>query len=124
MAVKKIRLSNRRARWVGRRSVTLNGGTLEHNISAGERYAVCLTKAVREMTRAVKQEIHDLLETPEARDYFGMDASLTTRTRLMFANLTSRFEKSFKVLASDAAKTMVEGINSLSERSVGSSLKK
>ena len=124
MAVRKLRLSKRRQAWVGSRSTTLNGETLRFSIAAGDRYARCLTKAVKQMTDEVKAEIQTLFESPEAEGYFAQDASLVTRTRILFSTLNSRFQKAFRVLASESALAMINDINRVSERQTKSSLKK
>jgi len=127
---RKIALSPKRERWLGKRTTILKGTRLNYNLSQQLRYVRALRKLTREMTTEVTKEIMALFKTKTSKEYFkiqekaAMDASITSKAKKLLNKLTRKYTQLFKQKASTLAENMLNGSLKTAETTLRTSLKK
>jgi SPP1 gp7 family putative phage head morphogenesis protein len=127
---RKIKLSPKKSKWLGKRSVAIKGTPLNYNASLQVQYQRALRQLVREMTRETEKRIMALFDTKHSENYFRMqekatmDASITSKAKKLLNELTKRFSQLFNKKAGLFADKMLKGTLKYSEISLKSSLKK
>lgn len=124
MAKRRVRqppLSATRKRWAEQRrgAQEFKGKRLAHNIAIRISYERKLTKMIDQMTNEVNREVRALFKTPEAKEYFAQDGSLSSQARILLSKLNKKFAKSFDT----DGKKVTEGIINRIERYSANTLK-
>lgn len=127
---KKLKLADKKRRWVGKRDVTLRGKNLVYNASRQVKYEVALRNLIIKMTKETRREVMKLFNGDTAKEYFkkqkkaeAMDASIGSAARKLMNVLLSKFDRLFSLKAASLAQTMVDGQADASQRTLHSSLK-
>lgn len=126
---KKIALSPKKEKWVGKRTVALKGKQLNYNASQQLRYERALRQLVREMTSETTRRIMALFKTQNSKEFFKqqkqatMDASVTSKAKKVMNELTKKFTQLFKQKAPTLAENMLNGSLKTSETTLKTSLK-
>ena len=121
---KRIRLTKKRQKWVKGRSVVMRGKPLRNSITAEDRYAKKLESLTRRMTDDVSRQIKKLFNSPESKEYFGEDASIGSKGRILINQLTHKYIKLFNHLAKPYAMSMINAVDRNSKTHLHSSLEK
>ena len=123
-------LTKRKRTWAKNRNVTLRGYDLRYNAAVQQKYQTALTKLVKDMTDATRKQVTKLFEGTIADKFFeqqeqaaAMDASLTSRARMLVNSLTSRFTALFSYRAKTLSEQMINASSAASKSSLHSSLK-
>ena len=122
---RKLKLTEKRQKWAdARQSVTLLGAPLRQNIKAEDRYARRLERLTDAMTREVSREIKKLFRTPESREYFAEDASVSSMSRKLINKLSDKYVHIFEQASKGFAQSMLKDMNKSSAQSMRESLSK
>lgn len=121
---RKVRLTQRRLKWVQNRTVTLKGEPLRHNIASGNKFADRIDKLTRRMTEDMSRQLGRLFRTDEARAYFGEDASIASMAKKLLNGIERKYIKQFKHIAKPYSERMAKEVNKTSKSNMFSSLKK
>lgn len=126
---RKIALSPKRKRWLGKRTTALKGTRLNYNVSLQLRYIRSLRKLTRDMTTEVTKTIMALFKTKHSKEYFetqqqaAMDASITSKAKKLMNKLTRKYTQLFRQKAPTLAANMLNGSLKTSETALKTSLK-
>lgn len=126
MPARKLRLSNKKAKWAGQfKPPILKGGKLPQPVAIEARYNAQLQKLVDEMTKIAKREIVKLFESPVAVESHVIteDASIASQSRILMSALAKQFEALFWDAAKFLSEGMVKQTAKASEVALGKSLK-
>ncbi len=99
------------------------GKPLANPAGVEERYAKALKKLTAKMIKEVEREITRLYKTPEAKDYFTMDASIASQARILVNALNNKFSDMFGRASQVIASRMVNEADKASKTALSSSLK-
>lgn len=128
---RKIALTPKKERWLGKRTVNLKGTRLNYNVSLQLRYVRALRTLTREMTTEVTKTIMALFKTKHSKEYFeiqqqqaAMDASITSKAKKLMNKLTRKYTQLFRQKAPTLAANMLNGSLQTSETVLKTSLKK
>ena len=121
---KRIRLTKKRQKWVKGRSVVMRGKPLRNSITAEDRYAKKLEALTRRMTDDVSRQIKKLFESPESTEYFGEDASIGSKGRILVNQLNHKYIKLFSQMSKPYAMSMINAVDRNSKTNMHSSLEK
>lgn len=102
----------------------LKGNPLYNPISIENRYSRELRGLVKIMTKETKEEVLKLFRSPDAKEYFAMDASLAIKSRNLMNILSERFERLFKSHADKMARKMLGDVSEQSKASLNKSFQK
>lgn len=97
------------------------GNVLRYNVGSRLQYYKELRTFVDRMTSTVNREVLALFKKPFAREFFAMDDSISSQSRILLNTLTSKFNALFKSKAREIAERMVYGQEKLSNASVKNS---
>lgn len=127
---KKPLLTEAKRKWAANRDVTLRGTQLNYNASQQAKYKAKLNALVKQMTTETKTQLKRLFNGEIADDYFeqqaqaaAMDASITSKARILMNKLTDKFSQLFAQKATPYAQTMVNGASDVSKSTLHTSLK-
>jgi SPP1 gp7 family putative phage head morphogenesis protein len=123
VAIKKVKLSDKKKAWVGTRNVVLNGVSLAYNAGLESWYKRKLTAEVNKMTKEVKSKIIELFRRLYSPVY-TQDESLGSQARILMNELSEAFEKMFNGSSLSLSKEMVDKTLKQSELNLAESLKK
>lgn len=124
-----IPLSPKREKWAEqfKPTSTVEGNVLNYNASIGIEYTKEINKLINTMFKKTEKDINKLFKTPDAKEYFeestGMDASISSQSRILMNELTTKFESLFADKAKELADSMLFRSNLSSEKALASSLK-
>lgn len=127
MTAKKIRLTKKKSRWVGRRDVNIKGDPLRPNITTPQKYEKKIARLINSMHADVRDGISELLSGNAAKGFIesvAQDASLTSAVRILMNRLSRKYDRVFSEHAKGYAQWLAEQSLSQSKRSLGTSLKK
>lgn len=123
-------LTKKKTKWVANRKVTLRGQQLNYNAAQQQKYSHALHKLVLQMTQEAKRQITKLFNGEIADEYFDkqeqasvMDASITSKARILMNALTDKFTQLFTMKAKPLAENMVKGAATVSKANLHTSLK-
>lgn len=117
-------LSGNKEKWAKQfKSNYLRGKALNPNLSDGLRYKKQLDDLIKRMTSETEKEIKTLFKTDTAKEYFAMDASLSSRARILTNALTEKFNNLFASLSKPIAEKTIENANKSSGVALKSSIK-
>lgn len=100
----------------------IKGGVLRHNVALQSRYAAKLEAMVAEMQRQTIKELTKLSKTPDAQEFFAMDASIASQSRILLSTLSQKFDEIFGD-ASKLAAGFIKQIYKTSKSALAGSLK-
>lgn len=126
MPARKVRLSNKKAKWAGQfKPPILKGGKLPQPVAIEARYNAQLQKLVDQMTKIAKREVVKLFESPVAVESHVIteDASIASQSRILMSALAKQFEALFWDAAKFLSEGMVKQTAKASEVALGKSLK-
>lgn len=115
-----MRKSKRR---VTKRDDILRGQPLNYNASIANGYNKGIKQLVRQMIYETKTDVLTLFRSPEAKQYFAQDISLSNQARILINKLTSKFTELFNYKGSALAKTMIHRSEQYSTTTLNRSLK-
>lgn len=126
MPPKKIQLTRKREAWAASRkeAPTFKGESLQHNAAVAVRYVGALSSLTAQMTAQVKRDVLKLFKTDAAAAHFGQDATIASQSRILLADLGSKFNALFAKKAKPLAEGMVKEASKTSTASLHSSLQK
>lgn len=101
---------------------SLRGTPLHHNASIAARYQRQIDSIVQKMIKGTIKEIKTLYKSDTSKEYFAMDASITSQSRILMNSLYKKFNEMFGRSASLFADDMVSSANKQSMSSLSSSL--
>ena len=127
MAKRKVKLTRKRANWVGNRKVTLRGEAMRVNESSANKLAESAMSQVYKMHLDVNKQVMALFDTelakqsipkePDkittedvAQDGFAMDASISVKARHLMNKLIRKWEKHFNLYADNFADSMIKTV--------------
>lgn len=127
MAKRKVKLTRKRADWVGNRKVTLRGEPMRVNESSANKLAESAMSQVYKMHLDVNKQVMALFDTelakqsipkePDkittedvAQDGFAMDASISVKARHLMNKLIRKWEKHFNLYADNFADSMIKTV--------------
>jgi len=117
------KLTPSKAKWVKQfKPTALRGKPLANNAAIAKRYEDKLTNMVKKMTKTTIKEIEKLYKTPNSKEYFAMDASITSQSRILISSLNQKFNEMFGRSASLFADDMVSSANKQSMATLSNSL--
>jgi len=117
------KLTKNKKKWVKQfKPTALRGKPLHNNAAIAIRYKKRLTSLVQKMTKTTLKEIEKLYKTPNSKEYFAMDASITSQARILLSALNQKFNEMFGRSASLFAEDMVSSANKQSIASLSNSL--
>ena len=96
---------------------------LRYNVGSRLAYYRDIRKLVDRMISTVNRDVLGLFKKPVAREFFAMDESISSQSRILLNKLTSKFNTLFKSKAREIAERMVYGQEKLSNSSVKNSAK-
>lgn len=102
----------------------LIGLALHNPVGVEARYAKELQAIARQMTKETKAEVVKLFRSPDAKEFFAMDASLALQARQMLNLLTSRFERLYNIHADRLARRMLGEVGAQSKANLQKSFNK
>lgn len=118
------KLTDKKKAWVKTFKPTmLKGKPLHHNYAISARYEKRLRTLVQKMVKGTIKEIEALYKTPNSKDYFAMDASITSQSTILMNKLYKKFNAMFGESASLFAYDMVTSANKQSMATLSESLK-
>lgn len=101
----------------------LRGKALNPNMSDALRYKKRLDKLISQMTAEVERELKALFKTDAAKEFFAMDASISSQARILTNALSDKFNAIFANISKPLAEKVVEEANQSSNVALKSSLK-
>lgn len=116
------KIAKDKAKWAKNRDVYLNGKPLNHNAAIRARYEKALRTITLQMTTQVKNQLTKLFKSSTAKEYFTMDASITSDAKKLLASLNEKFTTLFASKSIDLATTMVNEAQKHSQKEVKESL--
>lgn len=123
-------LTESKRKWAANRAVTLRGIGLNYNAAQQLRYSRAIHNLVLQMTAEVSRKVKKLFGGEIADDYFeqqeeasAMDASLTSKARVLMNALTDKFNQLFATKAKTLAESMIDGSIKVSQSALHASLK-
>ncbi|POP42335.1 phage head morphogenesis protein [Superficieibacter electus] len=120
---KRISLSKRREQWAQQfKPQIIRGTPLNYNAALSTRIEADLLKLVRQMTRETQREVLALFRSDVGRQFFGMDASVSSQSRILLNALTNTFMKIFKSRAKSITEKMLSGAAATSRSSLSQSI--
>ena len=123
-SIRQIRLSDKRQQWVGKRTTTLIGKPMNHDIQLENQYAKILMSMADKMSGEYTREVLRFLKMPQWKDNFTTDASIASQVNILFNHLDAKFRRLFKQKGKETAIKMINAVNKISRISTESSLKK
>ena len=119
----KIKLSDKKQRWVKNRDVILRGDRLNYNAAIQSWYVRNLRKLIKQMSNEVSEEVMALFKRVPAKPIGATDESLGSQARILMNALAEKFENLFSISASTLSEQMVNRTVKASSNSIESSLK-
>lgn len=116
--------SIRKIPWKGKKpDSVLRGKPLVYSAAAADRYYDQLKTLILKMTVTTHRELVSLLKQPDAKDYFAMDASVSSQARILTNALRDRFDDLFGVKSKDIAMSVSGAADKTSAASLKLSIK-
>ncbi|EIX2160479.1 phage head morphogenesis protein [Salmonella enterica] len=120
---KKIHLAKKREQWARQfKPQIIKGAPLEYNAAFSSRYQTEITKLIRQMTQETRREVLALFRSDASKQFFGMDASVSSQSRILLNSLTSKFIKVFKSRAKRITEKMLSGAAATSRSNLTQSI--
>ncbi len=125
----KIKLTDKKSQWVGKRTVALKGTRLNYNVSDQLKYKRELMKLTRSMVSEVQRRVLDLFRTENSKEFFkqqrkaATDASVSSKSKKLLNELMKKFEKLFSSKATELAEGMLSNSLKTSQSTLKTSLK-
>lgn len=118
-------LTKKRKKWVKQFNpqTALNGTPLHYNYAVQARYASSLIDLIKNMTQQTKREVVKTFKRPDAKEYFALDESVSSSSRIVVNKLRKKFTKLFSEKAKTLAEKMFLDNDKASSSSLHSSLK-
>lgn len=102
----------------------LKGTPLHNPVSIELRYSRELRALARVMTKETDAAVRALFKSPDAKEFFAMDASIAIQAREMMNLLTIRFQHLFNSHAERMSRRMVGAVDAQSQAALNRSFKK
>lgn len=102
----------------------LLGSPLHNPVSIEMRYSRDLRALAREMTKETKAAVLELFRTPDAKEFFAMDASFALQARQMLNLLSSRFDRLYTRYSAILSRRMLGEVDAQSKANLDRSFKK
>lgn len=125
----KIKLTDKKYQWVGKRTVALKGTRLNYNVSDQLKYKRELMKLTRAMVSEVQRRVLGLFRTENSKEFFKqqkkatMDVSVASKSKKLINKLMAKFEKLFSSKATELAEGMLSSSLKTSQSTLKTSLK-
>lgn len=129
---RRIKLTDKRQNWLGKRSTVLHGKPLLYNVGEQEAYYHAIYKLFRKMANETKHRIGILFQSRAASKFKKQQKSVLTQdasdnvsvqAKQIMRELVTKFEKMFYSSADDIAKNMWRDALKTSDRTLKESLK-
>ncbi len=132
----KLPLTNKRALWLKNRDITLRGQALYYNAGLQNKYINQIKKLVKLMTNSTKfhlerlfkgenaEEFFDTQKEMQAVDTYGMDASISSKAKILMNGLTRKFTQLFNSKSKFLSEKMINETLRVSKSSLHGSLQK
>lgn len=117
-------LTKKREKWVQNRTTILKGEVLRNNIVTENRYAQNLLRMTNKMVDTTKREVMKLFKSDESKQFYAMDASLSSQANILLNKLFRSFEEQFKNQGQRYSERMVNEVDKVSVSTLHSSLQK
>ncbi len=119
---RKLKLSDKRAKWVKNRKVVLRGITLNYNAGLQSWYNREIQKLVRKMTSETKAQVTRLFKRLPF-DNYATDESIGSQARILMNKLTEKFEGLFARKSQNLVDEMMKRNLELSSSNIDATLK-
>lgn len=117
-------LTTRKQKWVqARKPDLIKGEAINPSAAVASRYYEKLKAIIDQMTDETERHIKNLFKEEHAKEYFAMDASISSQARILTNALFKRFTLSFAAKAKPIAESFADQANSASSTQVHSSIK-
>ena len=117
-------LTKKREIWTRNRDVTLRGNLLRYNVASQNRYVKNLDRLTVWMIQETEKTVNKLFASDAARQFYAMDASLSSQARILLNALEKQLLKQFTSNAKPLAESMVKAMDKDSKSTLHGSLKK
>jgi SPP1 gp7 family putative phage head morphogenesis protein len=124
--VDKIKVSDKRKKWVGNRTTNLRGKPLKPNVGTQEQYEKKIARLLNTMAKEVEREIMRDMKSRAAKEFakeVGQDASITSSLRILMNKLSRKYDRVFAEHAKGYARWLAEQSLKNSSKTLGTSLK-
>ena len=121
---RKFKLSESRQKYVKNRTTTLNGEPVRMNPRTADRYALKAEKEVRKMHLDVSKKVEKLFDSPNAKNYVAMDASISSQARILMNKLIDKWTKHFNRFGIRWTNDMINDVTEKSGKDLSKSLEK
>lgn len=138
MVLRKIKLTEKKQRWVGKREIALKGKPLSYNVSAQMRYQKAVIMLLKPMLEKTKRKVIALFNKKSAKKYFKqqtqiastrsasdaleINQDITVLSERLINELQKEFQQEFNQQAPELANYMYEEMLKSSEVALKSSL--
>lgn len=117
-------LSDSKEKWAqAHKPDYLRGKALNPNLSDAMRYEKRLNALIKKMTDETERELKTLFKTRTAKEFFAMDASISSQARILTNALIEKFNDMFARMSKPIAEKVIEETNKSSDVALKSSLK-
>ena len=133
---RKVKLTKKKADWVGNRNTTLRSSALKVNDISANRLAESSIKLVDKMHKDISKQIMDLFNTESAKESVpkkpkgitvenvAMDASIASKANKLMNALTKKWRKSFNIYSKTFSESMIKVVNNQSSKDLQAAAKK
>lgn len=124
---KKLPLTKSKHDWAKNRDVYLVGTPVRVNPFYADRMAKVAMREVRKMHLDVSKQIKELFKEDLAKEVIqdiAMDASLTSRARILTNKLAAEWNKRFNLFSKDFSATLFGDVESMTAKDLQESMKK
>jgi SPP1 gp7 family putative phage head morphogenesis protein len=112
-------LTKKRKSWARRHNPdVIKGSPLQYNYAIQARYSKALVALVKQMTQQAQRELIKNLQKPDAKEYFALDESVASSSRI----LTNALRKKFTQLFSEKSRGLAESMFNQTEKASTSAL--
>ncbi|EBA4600787.1 phage head morphogenesis protein [Salmonella enterica subsp. enterica] len=120
---KRISLTEKRAQWARQfKPQIIRGTPLSYNAALAGRVESELINLVRQMTKETRRDVLALFKSDAGRQFFGMDASVSSQSRILLNSLSNKFMKVFKSRAKRITEKMLSGAAATSRSNLSQSI--
>lgn len=119
-----VELTRRKTKWVkSHKPDVIRGTPLSHPASLEAKYVARLTQLVLSMSEQVESQVRRFFREPHAKEYFALDASISSQARIFTNAMMNKFNAQFAALAKPIATAHVNALGRASSSSLHGSLK-
>lgn len=117
-------LTKRKQAWADRRKPEVVKGTaLQYNAAIETRYYLELDRLIQQMVGETKHKIVKVMIAPDSKEYFAMDDSIASSSRITTNALRRKFTQLFREKAKGMAERMISATDAATSAALHQSLK-